>query len=225
MRIGRFEYVTTAMPLRARLEIVLRGQIVFKIGRQSFALTRGRTIFVPAAIRVAELSSADAARLVVAVPPELALPAVAVERTVRAWAMSVIREFHARDAGWERIVEGLTIAGLGHLARAHHHASERPEWLDEVVGLAREQSSLAAIAATVGRHPSHVAREFRRHEGVSVGEYARRCRLELAARTLQTTERSIASIAVASGFCDQSHFTNAFRRVFGITPAAYRRKS
>jgi transcriptional regulator GlxA family with amidase domain len=34
--------------------------------------------------------------------------------------------------------------------------------------------------------------------------------------------RSLAEIAMAAGFSDQSHFTRCFRRQFGITPAAYR---
>jgi AraC family transcriptional regulator len=37
-----------------------------------------------------------------------------------------------------------------------------------------------------------------------------------------TTDDSIARIALDAGFADQSHFTRAFRRHHGVTPARYR---
>jgi AraC-like DNA-binding protein len=50
----------------------------------------------------------------------------------------------------------------------------------------------------------------------------RRLRLEHAKNALATSERAIADIALEAGFYDQSHFTAAFRRQFGMTPAEYR---
>jgi AraC family transcriptional regulator len=70
-----------------------------------------------------------------------------------------------------------------------------------------------------------VAREFRRHFGITVGDYARQRRLEEAAAELRLSGRSIVEIALRSGFYDQSHFTNAFRRAFRVTPAEYRRRT
>ena len=35
--------------------------------------------------------------------------------------------------------------------------------------------------------------------------------------------RVTATLALASGFANQSHLTRLFRREFGVTPAAYRR--
>jgi AraC family transcriptional regulator len=46
-------------------------------------------------------------------------------------------------------------------------------------------------------------------------------RLEWAAARL-SEERSLAQIALEAGFADQSHFTRAFRRHFGVTPGRYR---
>lgn len=147
------------------------------------------------------------------------------DHTARAWSLNLIRELQTREPQWELMIEGLVLQGLAWLARLASVTDQRPSWLDDVVDLARRQQSLRTIAAIVGRHSSHIAREFRRHEGVSVGEFSRRCRLELAARTLSGDSASIADVAFAAGFCDQSHFTNAFRRVFGVTPAAYRQSA
>jgi AraC-like DNA-binding protein len=40
---------------------------------------------------------------------------------------------------------------------------------------------------------------------------------------LEVVEEPIARIALDAGFADQSHFTRAFRRYAGLTPAQYRR--
>lgn len=82
--------------------------------------------------------------------------------------------------------------------------------------------SLRDAAATAGLHPVHLAREFRRAFGFSVGEYVRRLRIDYACRELAWTERSITDIAFDAGFSSHSHFTAAFRRVTGTTPARFR---
>jgi AraC family transcriptional regulator len=167
---------------------------------------------------------AGAGAIAIAVPRRLFRATSVSEPTARAWALSLIEELRNREPGWELVAEGLILQGIGRLERIDRLRDQRPSWIDRVLALARKQQPLHRIAALVGKHPSHIAREFRRHEGVSVGEYARRCRLELAARKLRADDAPIADIAFAHGFCDQSHFTNAFRRVFGVTPAAYRRR-
>jgi AraC-like DNA-binding protein len=41
---------------------------------------------------------------------------------------------------------------------------------------------------------------------------------------LAGTSEPIADIALTCGFCDQSAFTQHFRRHMGLTPAAYRKR-
>ena len=83
---------------------------------------------------------------------------------------------------------------------------------------------LAVLAADAGVHPAHLARTFRRHFRASVGAYARRLRLDGAARRLAMSNDSMAAIAVEAGFADQSHLTREFRRWLGVTPGQYRRQ-
>jgi len=71
-------------------------------------------------------------------------------------------------------------------------------------------------------HPAHLARVFRAREGCSIGEFARRCRIEWAASQLATTSASLSTLAHAAGFCDQSHFTRVFARQLGMSPGRYR---
>ena len=101
-----------------------------------------------------------------------------------------------------------------------------PAWLKAARDLVAKRmegpASLEEIARAVGRHPAHLARAFRRCYGTSLGEYARRQRLEAAARLLRGST-PLAEIALACGFHDQAHFSRSFKLAFGYSPAAWRR--
>ena len=68
-------------------------------------------------------------------------------------------------------------------------------------------------------------RKFRSDFHVSPQEYLRRLRMQMACRALVYTSESLAEIASACGFADQSHFTREFRRRMGETPRGYRDRS
>jgi AraC family transcriptional regulator len=104
----------------------------------------------------------------------------------------------------------------------------RPTWLQRVLDRLHDDPSatlsLHELAAMAGVHPSHLARSFQQAQGVSVGEYQRHLRIELASKALGDRQRSIAEVAAAAGFSDQSHFARVFRRVMGQTPRDYRQQ-
>ena len=54
--------------------------------------------------------------------------------------------------------------------------------------------------------------------------YLTRWRLELAAKTLQSSEDSVAKIAGAVGYSSEAAFNRAFKREFDCPPAQFRRK-
>jgi AraC-like DNA-binding protein len=78
------------------------------------------------------------------------------------------------------------------------------------------------VAESIGIHPVHLAREFRKHYHCTVGEYLRRLRIEHASRKLIESDSSLVDISEAAGFADQSHFGRTFKRLMGITPNGYR---
>jgi AraC family transcriptional regulator len=110
-------------------------------------------------------------------------------------------------------------------------SSGAPAWLKRARELLRDTCllpgprSVRDVAAALDVHPVHLARSFRRHFGTTPGEYLRRCRLERARGMLQGSRAGLADIATAAGFSDQSHFTNAFRGRFGVSPGVFRRAS
>jgi AraC family transcriptional regulator len=83
--------------------------------------------------------------------------------------------------------------------------------------------SIAAVAAACRLTPNHFGRCFKRSTGDTPYRYLIRLRLEEAKRLMLTAQRSLAEIAQACGFGDQSHFTRTFTRNVGMSPAAWRR--
>lgn len=124
--------------------------------------------------------------------------------------------------------EGIVLEMLVSLARVSAAGIRRtPPWLHRAQELLHDRFAdslrTGEIAKEVAVHPAHLARAFRGCFGVSMGAYVRRLRLEWAAIELAHSERSLAELALAAGFADQSHFTRAFKRYSGLTPRAYRR--
>lgn len=101
-----------------------------------------------------------------------------------------------------------------------------PQWLERVRKILEQRFAepykLSEIAAEAGVHPVHLAREFRKYYGYSVGEYLRRVRIEYACRELMDSNVAVTNIAFAAGFADQSHFSRTFKRLCGTTPGRYR---
>ncbi len=138
------------------------------------------------------------------------------------------REFSNTDLAAPLIIEGVLMEMLGETVRhgAAQPSRQAPRWLQ----LAREQLharftenlTLADLAQNVGVHPVHLAQTFNKTYRCTVGDYVRRLRIEYACQELAATSRPIVEIALAAGFCDQSHFTRTFKRFVGAAPSRYR---
>lgn len=82
--------------------------------------------------------------------------------------------------------------------------------------------SLDMLALQIGFSAYHFARLFRQTTGESPHQFVLRLRSEQAQRLLKETNEPLAQIALACGFANQSHLTLVFKRLFGVTPRAYR---
>jgi AraC family transcriptional regulator len=145
-----------------------------------------------------------------------------------ALALRAYGELRTMDASSPLAIEGLLLEWIAEASRRDGPRERRAapwlerarEYLDEEEA---ERHGLAALAREVGVHPTHLAREFRRAFGCTVGEYVRERRIEQACRLLAESDALLFEIAARVGFADHSHFARTFRRRIGMTPLEYRR--
>lgn len=104
---------------------------------------------------------------------------------------------------------GLTEAQMKALADLVHSRMDR-------------RVSVAEMAACVGLSESWFSAAFRQKTGLTPLQWQMEQRIGLAQQLMRSSDLSIAQIAAQTGFTDQAHFTKAFRKVRGETPALWR---
>ena len=82
--------------------------------------------------------------------------------------------------------------------------------------------SLEEVAQTVHLSPFYFSRLFKTEKGCNFVEFLTKSRINRAKRLLQNPERTVARIALESGYQDPSYFCRVFRQEVGLTPNQYR---
>jgi len=125
--------------------------------------------------------------------------------------------------------EGIAMELLAAFARCDAHIVERPgvpAWIrlarDYLHATLDAPGSLDDIAQEVGRHPVHLAREFKRHYGETVGAYQRQLRTARAAELLRRGALPLTEVALECGFASHANLCRTFKAAYGMTPSAYR---
>jgi AraC family transcriptional regulator len=219
------------------LALVLEGGLVKMFPRRTMELDRSCGVTMPAGATHSARFGAKGARMAIVKPRTGAGAALTCFSRVAelrgrgfgwlAWRLAA--ELRASDAAAPLAAEGFALELLAATSRetcTGRRPRRPPVWLRAAEELLRarggERIGLSELATEVGVHPAHLARVFRAHHGVSVGEYGRRLRLARAAEEIAAGDAPLAAIAARAGFADQSHFTRLFRAHVGTTPARYR---
>lgn len=105
------------------------------------------------------------------------------------------------------------------IAPAARAVLEVRSWIDRHFA---DPCSLQQLAERACLAPTYFAVCFRQTIGVPPMNYVRARRIEQARLLLQRTAQPIKVIAWSVGFSDITHFTHAFRRATGLSPARYR---
>ncbi|MFO1162401.1 MAG: AraC family transcriptional regulator [Reyranellaceae bacterium] len=83
--------------------------------------------------------------------------------------------------------------------------------------------SLDEIGRAVGLSRSALVDRFSRLVGLPPMHYLARCRMQLAAHRLRSSQAPLAQIADGVGYESEAAFSRAFKKTFGAAPAAWRR--
>ncbi len=83
--------------------------------------------------------------------------------------------------------------------------------------------SMRELAQACGLSVSYFARAFRQSTGEPPHRWLLGQRVARAQALLRRPDRSLAEVALACGFTDQSHFTRVFGNLVGASPGAWRR--
>ncbi len=219
--------------------VIIRGRYVERIAGREVEHGPGHMLLYPAQEMHSQRFGAGGVRQVIFTPDADTLDSlhecgISAERPRHAYALRIAQlgarlwNEVERDDGFGRFAaEGLALELVALFGRRRRRVGAPPSWLvaarDQVAHSSAQSLTLEAIAARAGRHPVHLAREFHRYFGASIGEYRRAERLRRADELLGTT-RGLSEIALACGFNSHSHFTRAFAAAHGVTPSEYRKR-
>ncbi|MFE0420270.1 AraC family transcriptional regulator [Streptomyces tendae] len=96
--------------------------------------------------------------------------------------------------------------------------------LDVIHRRPSERWTVAELAAAVNMSRSAFAARFRSAVGLPPLEYLELWRIRSAAAVLQSTNRTVSSVATQFGYSADSTFSRAFKRVTGYAPQQYRHR-
>ena len=113
-----------------------------------------------------------------------------------------------------------------HLTRSQRRQAHLQQVLDQAIDILRlEWSSpptIAELARRTGVNERTLQDEFRQRTGQTIGDYARRQRLERARELIDGKGIGVRDAALHVGYSNPSHFSNAYRRYFGHLPSVRR---
>jgi len=155
-----------------------------------------------------------------------------IENTIRHLASEGEPADAGRSALLAKLAEALFIETL------RRYMAELPRqrtgWLaaarDSAVGRAlgaihREPArawTVASLAEQAGMSRTVFAERFTRLLGEAPLAYVSRCRMQLGARLLETTDDTVLQVALNAGYESEAAFNRAFKREFDLPPARYR---
>ena len=103
--------------------------------------------------------------------------------------------------------------------RSFQDSSNKTKWYKDILTTQLENpSSLLELAQQVGVSDRTLQRGFQELFGTTVFCYLRNLCMEQAEQLLRHQQMRVSAVAPAVGYCHLGHFTEAFKRKFGITP-------
>jgi AraC-like DNA-binding protein len=175
-----------------------------------------------------------------ALPPWIRVPAASPQATNFRWLLNQLVEERAADQPGAQLVSAQLAQLLFiQILRAHMTTSGPTSagWLRALAdpriapalrlmhGDPTRSWRLDELAKKCAMSRTTFAFHFRKSAGVAPLTYLTEWRMHLAQRTLREENMPIAAIAASVGYMSESAFSNAFKRMTGSSPKAYRNAS
>ena len=158
------------------------------------------------------------------------------DRTLAAMGAAILPIFEDADQVSQLFVDHFTGAVVAHVARAFGgmHLARRPPrgalapWQErrakELLDANLEGNlTLSMLAGACELSTRHFSRAFRQSVGLSPHQWLLQRRVDKARELLRDPNLSLADVAIACGFANQSHFTRVFTRIASVSPGRWRR--
>jgi AraC family transcriptional regulator len=151
-----------------------------------------------------------------------------------ALAAALMASLHTNASLHPDFAGGISQSLAGHLRKHYEQADrhERPATalsrceLDRVTALLlgdlQHRWTVREMADAVGLSGFHFCRLFKAASGQSPHAYLTRLRMDEALRLVRSTERPLFDIALDTGYSTAAHFSQTFRRHWGVTPRGAR---
>ncbi len=143
-------------------------------------------------------------------------------------SLEVIRMFLAYKRSFSKELLNLIIEENTYLLFSRGKISDRTErtqWVKKIkkqVQLNPElKYTIDQVANALHLHPIYFVRKFKELTGYTFGEFLIRNRLGKAIDLIHHSNKKLTTVALESGFYDQSHFIRHFKEAFSITPSDY----
>lgn len=144
---------------------------------------------------------------------------------------TMIKEYEAKEPGYQTLLASRFMELVVYLSRLYDHQEKGVA--NSLMHLASaisyiedhylEEVTLEEISNQSGISVRHLNRIFQSYYQTTPVAYIQRLRLERACTLLMQTNLSVTEISVKCGFNDSNYFTRQFKKVYGITPKAYRK--
>lgn len=132
-----------------------------------------------------------------------------------------------------RAIAAEILSSFGTHASVHRQAARIPSLSPAELRLVTEfieanmhqDIDIADLAAVCGVGKTAFHQRFKASVQATPYQYVMQARIRRAKWLIAQTQLPLVEIAISCGFSDQAHLTNVFRRMVGMSPAAFRRSA
>ena len=106
-----------------------------------------------------------------------------------------------------------------------HHSKLVSRARDYILTNIGETITTENLSTELGMNRTYLCKLFADETGLTINRYITRIKMEEAKRLMDISKKSIADISEYLGFSSQSYFQKVFKKVYGLTPMEYRKRS